>query len=105
MRPSMIEQIKAAAKDKPDHIGVRLGLLCLRGEVPLSFVQGVVGTTHVSVYRWVTGETNPQNKADIRKLTRLIYTITEAIERGILPQEKFSPDPVLPLWKQSRDSI
>lgn len=105
MRPEMIEQIKAAAISKPEHVGVMVGMRCIDGNVPLAFVAGIVGTTQVSVYRWVTGKTKPQNKTDVRKLNRIIYTITHAVERGVLPQEKFSPESVLPIWKESKSEI
>lgn len=106
MRQGMIEQIEVASREKPEHVGVKVGLLCLRGQVPLSLVQGIVGTTHVSVYRWVTGKTTPQNKADVRKLQRLAFTLTAAIEQGVLPAEgKFDSALILPFWKLSKDNL
>lgn len=106
MRPTMIEQIEAAFKEKPDHIGVKVGILCVRGGVPLAFVEGVLGSNPVSVRRWATGQTKPQHKMDVRKLTRLIYTLERAINEGVLPtEEKFNPELVLPIWKESKDAV
>lgn len=106
MRPSMIKQIETAFKDKPDHLGVKVGILCVRGDVPLSFVEGVLSSNPVSVRRWVTGVTKPQHKMDVRKLTRLIYTFVRAINEGVLPSgEKFNPQLVLPIWKESKDAL
>lgn len=106
MRPFMIEQIETAFKTKPDHLGVKVGILCVRGGVPLAFVEGVLGSNPVSVRRWVTGLTRPQHKLDVRKLRRLVYTLERAISEGVLPPElKFSPQLVLPIWKESKDVL
>lgn len=103
MRPTMILQIETAFKDKPDHLGVKVGILCIRAGVPLSFVEGVMGSNAVSVRRWVTGVTKPQHKMDLRKLTRLIYTLERAINEGVLPSEsKFDPQVLLPIWQASK---
>jgi hypothetical protein len=105
MQATMIQQIESASKATPNHLGVQVGVLCIRGNVPLSFVQGVIDTSHVTVYRWVTGTVRPQNRADVRKLARLKHTLTAAIEQGILPQDKFDSEQVLPLWAASKAAI
>ena len=106
MRLSTIEQINAAHAKDPEHLGVRVGMLCIAGNVPISFVEGVLDTNAVTSRRWLTGECIPQHKADVRKLKRLAYALQKAVDAKIIPStEKFDALGILPLWAESKDAV
>lgn len=105
MRSSIESEIEDAFLRVPMHLGVQVGKLCVDGEVPLAFVAGVVGSTPVTVYRWVKGLSLPNSQLPLRKLKRMAYTLREATRQGIIPMEKFDMSALLPLWKQSKTEI
>lgn len=106
MRTTMIAKITEAYSKDPKHVGLKVGMLCIEGEVPISFVEGVLDTNPVTSRRWLTGECIPQHKADIRKLKRLVYALQKAIDTKLLPStEKFNAAIVLPLWAESKDAV
>ena len=104
MRAEMKTQIEAAFAQFPEAIGPRLGVLCIRGDVPLAVVEGIIGNTNrVTLRRWVTGKVLcPQHPLDRRKLRRLVWTLGQALDTGILPMDgAFNPQAILPLWAES----
>ena len=105
LKENMIAQIREGAEKNPDHLGVKVGLLCIQGDVPLAFIEGVLGSNPVTVRRWVTGDTKPQHKADVRKLERLFWALTKAVSAGTLPVKKFQAELLLPAWKESKDVV
>jgi hypothetical protein len=105
MRDKLAIEVEAAFREQPEHIGIKVGMLCNAGNVPISFVAGVVGVTPVSVYRWLTGVATPKNRGIALKLRRLEYTLHRAIQDSILPMQEFEMGKLLPLWKQSKIEV
>lgn len=102
MRQQTAKIIRTAYQLMPEYIGVRVGMLCVNGDVPLPFVQGIVKVSTPTIYRWVEGQTDPTTATLVNKLKRVEWMLTRAIEDGVLPSEdKFDPRVVLPYWKQS----
>lgn len=98
--------IRTAYKLMPEYIGVRVGVLCANGGVPLPFVQGIMKVSTPTIYRWVQGLTDPTTITLVNKLKRVEWMLTRAIEDGVLPSEaEFDPKVVLPYWKQSLVAI
>jgi hypothetical protein len=102
MRSAVSLDIEAAYAEHPKHLGVRVGKLCVDGGVPLAIVAGITGVTMVSVYRYVKGLSSPNTRSIVTRMKRLEFTLTKAIEQGILPTTTFNPDILLPLWRQSK---
>jgi transcriptional regulator with XRE-family HTH domain len=42
-------------------LGVRLGRVCIKKNVPVSEVASKLGVSRQTVYNWFTGSSNPQN--------------------------------------------
>lgn len=58
-------------------IGVKLGRLCIKHDVPVSKVASYLGVTRQTVYYWFTGKSQPQASfADA--VVRLTQEITNA---------------------------
>jgi hypothetical protein len=99
--------INAAAKELTELNGepticVDIGLKCIVAQVPLSFIEALLDVSTPTVYRWVTGTNNPNNKAIRRKLVRLRETLELALNAGAVPASKFEPAILLPYWKQTK---
>lgn len=43
------------------NIGVRLGRMCIKHDVPVAFVAKRMGVTRATVYNWFCGVTTPQD--------------------------------------------
>ena len=46
----------------PDHLGVRLGLACLKQDIAVSTVAKAVGVSRQTVYHWFTGARAPSDQ-------------------------------------------
>ena len=51
--------VDANKKASSSSVGVRLGRLCIRHDIPVATVAGVMGVSRVTVYNWFSGTTTP----------------------------------------------
>jgi transposase-like protein len=51
----LVDEVQRADSSK---IGVRLGVVCLKSDVPVSRVARLLGVSRVTVYSWFRGKTN-----------------------------------------------
>lgn len=105
MKPELVAKIEAARQLNPEHLGVLLAEQCLKGDVPVSFVSAILAVSHVTIYRWYSGESVPQAKDAIRKIKRLTWTLKTGIAQQKIPMSEFDPSTLLDLWKQSKTSV
>lgn len=63
------------AKADKRKLGVRLGRVCIKQDIPVSVVAERMGVTRASVYNWFTGASNPQ-----ASLTSRVEAYIDALE-------------------------
>jgi len=53
-------------------LGVKLGRLCIKHDVPVTYVADNLGVSRQTVYNWFTGATNPHDEAtsSVQKLVK-----------------------------------
>lgn len=45
----------------PKLLGVRLGRVCIKHNIPVADVASMLGVSRQTIYNWFSGERNPQN--------------------------------------------
>jgi hypothetical protein len=57
-------------KANPKLLGVRLGRVCIKHNIPVTNVASSLGVSRQTIYNWFIGERNPQNLVvdEIQKL-------------------------------------
>lgn len=66
--------IKLNKQADSKQVGVRLGRVCIKHDVPVTAVASTLGVSRQTVYNWFAGESNPQN-AVIDKVKRLLASL------------------------------
>lgn len=76
------ERVCARAEECPDQIGVVLGAIIFRSNIPVEAVAEILHTTRASVYRWAYGTTEPREnfKTNIRKLIGILKRAYKAFD-------------------------
>ena len=64
----LIERNSQASEKK---LGVRLGRVCIRHEIPVTVVANEFGVTRQTVYNWFTGAHDP-HESHAKEIARLI---------------------------------
>jgi hypothetical protein len=64
--------VKANKAANQQHIGVRLGKLCIAKEVPVQVVSRMVGVSRTTIYSWFTGKclVNPCYVPNIKRVLK-----------------------------------
>ena len=63
--------VEANKKANGRLLGVKLGRVCIKHQIPVAKVMGVLGVSKQTVYNWFCGATSPQNLLTT-KVERLI---------------------------------
>jgi hypothetical protein len=66
-----IQKVQGANQSK---LGVKLGMACIKGEIPVSDVSDFFKVTRVTVYNWFHGKTKVPNE-HIDKIEKLLAKI------------------------------
>lgn len=70
-------------ENKSDHLGVRLGRLCVKANLPAAYVAVALETTRTTVYSWFRGQGIRENK---RKVVETFIELVETdLANGLLP--------------------
>jgi DNA-binding phage protein len=56
-----VRLIELNKRANPRLVGVRLGKVCIKRNIPVSAVARELGVSRQTVYNWFVGESNPQN--------------------------------------------
>jgi transcriptional regulator with XRE-family HTH domain len=56
-----IRLIELNKEANPKLLGVRLGKVCIKKNIPVSEVASQIGVSRQTVYNWFIGSSNPQN--------------------------------------------
>lgn len=67
-----IEAVNAADQTK---LGVQLGQLCIKKDIPVAHVAEFLGVTRMTVYHWFKGKTNVL-KAHQEKIDKLVAKLS-----------------------------
>ena len=61
--------VAANKKANAASVGVRLGRLCIKRDLPVAVVSETLGVSRMTVYNWFCGVTNPTPELEARILT------------------------------------
>lgn len=67
--------VKAVNDADQTKVGVQLGQLCIKNDIPVSHVAEFLGVTRMTVYHWFKGETNVL-KAHQEKIDKLVAKLS-----------------------------
>lgn len=79
------DQIKSAHKKAAMALGPALGVIVLRGNIPIPAVAELLAVSQPTVYRWMYGQTKPQDKDKIDKIGRLLTVLRKAERSKEMP--------------------
>lgn len=67
--------VKAVNEADQTKVGVQLGQLCIKNDIPVAHVAEFLGVTRMTVYHWFKGETNVL-KAHQEKIDKLVAKLS-----------------------------
>jgi len=70
-------------KADPTRIGVQLGKVCVKANLPTSYVAEVFDVSRMSIHNWFRGQY--VREKNYERITKFINHVDNALERGILP--------------------
>ena len=70
-------------KADPTRIGVQLGKVCVKANLPTSYVAEVFDVSRMSIHNWFRGQY--VREKNYERITKFINHVDKALERGILP--------------------
>jgi hypothetical protein len=70
-------------KADPTRIGVQLGKVCVKANLPTSYVAEVFDVSRMSIHNWFRGQY--VREKNYERIAKFIDQVDEALERGILP--------------------
>lgn len=73
----------ALNKNKADSLGVRLGRLCVKANLPAAYVAVALGVSPITVYSWFRGQGISESRR--RSVDTLITMLTHDLEDKLLP--------------------
>jgi hypothetical protein len=69
--------------EKNSSLGVRLGRLCVNGNIPATYVASALDTTRVTIYGWFRGQgVREKKRVDV---DAMISLMEQDFEAGLLP--------------------
>jgi len=71
LRGYSLNLVAANRAADPKHIGVRLGKMCIRMNIPVSQVAESFGVSRMTVYSWFTGVSRPR-QSKIEQIEKLL---------------------------------
>jgi predicted transcriptional regulator len=60
----------------PTKIGVKLGRICIRKNVPVQTVANYFGVSRATIYSWFSGDKDPRYK-NVREIDQFIKSLVE----------------------------
>lgn len=76
-------ELFAALNAKPDSIGKQLGRFCLANNLPMAYINQLLGVSRMTLHSWFRGSgIRGRHAADVR---RLLEFLEQEVEDGRLP--------------------
>ena len=70
-------------KADPTRIGVQLGKVCVKANLPTSYVAEVFDVSRMSIHNWFRGQY--VREKNYERIAKFIGQVDKALERGVLP--------------------
>ena len=70
-------------KADPTRIGVQLGKICVKANLPTTYVAEAFNVSRMSIHSWFRGQY--VREKNYEKITKFIELINKGIDKGILP--------------------
>lgn len=85
-RPYGQKFLLALNRSKDDTLGVELARLCVKANLPATYVATALDTSSTTVYAWFRGQGVRERKRKV--VEAFIDLLKDGLKRGVLPVEK-----------------
>jgi hypothetical protein len=82
-RPYSEQFLISLQKADPTRIGVQLGKICVKANLPTTYVAEAFNVSRMSIHSWFRGQY--VREKNYEKITKFIELINKGIDKGILP--------------------
>ena len=82
-RPYSEQFLISLQKADPTRIGVQLGKICVKANLPTTYVAKAFNVSRMSIHSWFRGQY--VREKNYEKITKFIELINKGIDKGILP--------------------
>lgn len=82
-RPYSEQFLISLQKADPTRIGVQLGKVCVKANLPTTYVAEAFNVSRMSIHSWFRGQY--VREKNYEKITKFIELINKGIDKGILP--------------------
>jgi len=82
-RPYSEQFLISLQKADPTRIGVQLGRICVKANLPTTYVAEAFNVSRMSIHSWFRGQY--VREKNYEKITKFIELINKGIDKGILP--------------------
>jgi hypothetical protein len=84
-RPYSEQFLISLQKADPTRIGVQLGKICVKANLPTTYVAEAFNVSRMSIHSWFRGQY--VREKNYEKITKFIELINKGIVNGVLPAE------------------
>jgi len=84
-RPYSEQFLISLQKADPTRIGVQLGKICVKANLPTTYVAEAFNVSRMSIHSWFRGQY--VREKNYEKITKFIELINKGIDKGVLPAE------------------
>ena len=82
-RPYSEQFIIALSKADPTRVGVQLGKVCVKANLPTSYVAEAFNVSRMSIHSWFRGQY--VREKNYERIVKFIDKVNQGLDKGILP--------------------
>ena len=82
-RPYSEQFLISLQKADPTRIGVQLGRLCVKANLPTTYVAEAFNVSRMSIHSWFRGQY--VREKNYEKITKFIGLVNKGLDKGLLP--------------------
>jgi hypothetical protein len=82
-RPYSEEFLLSLTKADPTRIGVQLGKVCVKANLPTTYVAEAFNVSRMSIHSWFRGQY--VRDKNYQRIAKFIEDVNDALDKGILP--------------------
>ena len=82
-RPYSEQFLLSLQKADPTRIGVQLGRICVKANLPTTYVAEAFNVSRMSIHSWFRGQY--VREKNYERITKFIELVNKGLDRGVLP--------------------
>jgi hypothetical protein len=82
-RPYSEQFLLALRKADPTRIGVQLGRVCVKANLPTTYVAEAFNVSRMSIHSWFRGQY--VREKNYERITKFIELVNKGLDKGVLP--------------------